>query len=49
MACDCRPCSGKPEALWRFLALIGLGAWICLSIGGLYVLCVFVWQAFTTF
>ena len=45
----CRPCSDKSEAFWRYLAAVGIGAWICLSIGGFYAIGLLVWQAFTTF
>lgn len=48
-SCDCLRCCDKSEMFWRYLAAVGVGAWICLSIGGFYVLAVFFWQAFTTF
>lgn len=48
-SCDCLRCCDKSEMFWRYLAAVGIGAWICLSIGGFYVLAVFFWQAFTTF
>jgi len=48
-SCDCLRCCDKSEAFWPYLAAVGLGAWICLSLGGYYVLALLVWRAFTTF
>lgn len=45
----CDRCESKTDTFWRFLAIVGFGAWVLLAIGGYYAIFRLLVQAMNTF